>query len=539
MLKLVIHVDGSRQVFETDAQVISLGRAPENTIQVSDPKASRNHCRLEATAGGWKVVDLESSNGTAVNGEAVNMRLLKRGDRITIGAFAMEFDPMPAPEAGGTPAIVTAPTAQPATTPGSHARLPRVAPQHQRVAAESVRREQADAASFIKVAVLAALLLVGGVFGVNHFFGNSKAGEQRAALVNAQQLESRGDLELAAKALENLMSGPIDSSVHRDAKKALESIRGKIAAKDEQARKAREAQVAADALRARTGEFQKAYDETLAIADRSVALEKYGEALSIWKQFQQDNPDSPVAAKVEDRIREVHRDAALAWEAVQTRANRMTGLEEYAQAAAFLSSSVEKFAGTRFYYDAQDKLAAVNRLAGVNAAYAGGSARLSAKTQDSLLTINDLVKARRYAEALRSFDSLVSAMPADERGALSSQRDDIAAQAALFGRLIDAVNTGHFVRNPIDLGNGNRAILEKATEEMLEIALKDEEGKGGTASRKWHSIDAATMVGYFEALELSIDDRLALATFCYANGLAETGAGLLNIVVKRSFPRWS
>ena len=48
---------------------------------------------------------------------------------------------------------------------------------------------------------LAAALLVGAVFAVNHFFGGGKDSAQRVALQQAQQQLTKGDLDAAEKAL--------------------------------------------------------------------------------------------------------------------------------------------------------------------------------------------------------------------------------------------------------------------------------------------------------------------------------------------------
>ena len=63
------------------------GREPgAGGIVVDDARASRRHCKLESDGAQWRLTDLESSNGTRVNGVPVNVAWLADGDRIEIGA---------------------------------------------------------------------------------------------------------------------------------------------------------------------------------------------------------------------------------------------------------------------------------------------------------------------------------------------------------------------------------------------------------------------------------------------------------------------
>jgi adenylate cyclase len=81
----------------------TLGRHPDNTIQILDRIVSKNHCHIDAGAdGGFVLKDLGSLNGTFVNGDRVNgERALKSGDEISLGSTKLVFDP-PASAAGTT-----------------------------------------------------------------------------------------------------------------------------------------------------------------------------------------------------------------------------------------------------------------------------------------------------------------------------------------------------------------------------------------------------------------------------------------------------
>jgi len=68
-----------------------LGRSPYCSIVVSNALASRQHCAVRLTSDGLVVLDLNSRNGTLVNGRRLEgERLLRHGDVIRIGSDAIE-----------------------------------------------------------------------------------------------------------------------------------------------------------------------------------------------------------------------------------------------------------------------------------------------------------------------------------------------------------------------------------------------------------------------------------------------------------------
>jgi len=67
----------------------TVGRAPRADFVVDVPLVSRLHCRLTLQTDGLLVEDLESTNGTFVNGERVTRLLLRSGDALRVGR--MEF----------------------------------------------------------------------------------------------------------------------------------------------------------------------------------------------------------------------------------------------------------------------------------------------------------------------------------------------------------------------------------------------------------------------------------------------------------------
>ncbi len=71
----------------------TLGRAPENAIAISDGSVSSRHARILRTPEGFVIEDLQSRNGTYVNGEQVIApRQLADGDLIRLGKIIMTFN---------------------------------------------------------------------------------------------------------------------------------------------------------------------------------------------------------------------------------------------------------------------------------------------------------------------------------------------------------------------------------------------------------------------------------------------------------------
>ncbi len=79
-------ISGPRQgeIFPISEEESMIGR-DSDWLLLSDPSASRRHCAIKPDEEGFKLQDLESRNGTFVNGVPIKEKLLQHGDRIEIG----------------------------------------------------------------------------------------------------------------------------------------------------------------------------------------------------------------------------------------------------------------------------------------------------------------------------------------------------------------------------------------------------------------------------------------------------------------------
>jgi signal transduction histidine kinase len=77
--------------FELEGQAIGLGRDSSNAVQVHDTEVSRQHAEIRPADGGYVIADLESSNGTFVNGQRIQEHRLASGDQVQVGGTLMLF----------------------------------------------------------------------------------------------------------------------------------------------------------------------------------------------------------------------------------------------------------------------------------------------------------------------------------------------------------------------------------------------------------------------------------------------------------------
>jgi Protein of unknown function (DUF3662)/FHA domain len=71
---------------------ISIGRRPESNIVLADPNVSRNHAEIRPHGDSFLAIDLGSTNGTKVNGQRIDQRILQDGDKLTFGNTHMYFE---------------------------------------------------------------------------------------------------------------------------------------------------------------------------------------------------------------------------------------------------------------------------------------------------------------------------------------------------------------------------------------------------------------------------------------------------------------
>ncbi|HVR82854.1 MAG TPA: adenylate/guanylate cyclase domain-containing protein [Planctomycetota bacterium] len=121
MPKLIVKQGGQSRDVLLNKETISIGRTPENDIELKDSLISRKHTSVVRKGDRWVVYDLGSSNGTYVNRERIEMKPLDHGDVIRVGESELHFvdDPLASRTAPAKPAGTFREDRKPTEIPGS------------------------------------------------------------------------------------------------------------------------------------------------------------------------------------------------------------------------------------------------------------------------------------------------------------------------------------------------------------------------------------------------------------------------------------
>ena len=90
MLRVLDGADRGR-IYQNLAPPITIGREEGNTIQLNDERISRYHIKIQEDHNRLVLTDLESTNGTKVNGEDAQLKILRYGDIISLGRSVLLF----------------------------------------------------------------------------------------------------------------------------------------------------------------------------------------------------------------------------------------------------------------------------------------------------------------------------------------------------------------------------------------------------------------------------------------------------------------
>jgi hypothetical protein len=85
----IIWSDGSRQEYALRQARTTIGRDADNSLQVGDAMVSGHHAEILASATGFSIRDLGSSNGTLVNGKRITQSPLYAGDKVQLGSTTL------------------------------------------------------------------------------------------------------------------------------------------------------------------------------------------------------------------------------------------------------------------------------------------------------------------------------------------------------------------------------------------------------------------------------------------------------------------
>jgi len=93
MAKLVILSEGmTGRSHELKVDKTTIGRVEDNTFQIAEPSVSSHHCEVLMRGNEVLVRDLNSTNGTFINGEKVTEKPLKPGQTLRLGQIEMRLE---------------------------------------------------------------------------------------------------------------------------------------------------------------------------------------------------------------------------------------------------------------------------------------------------------------------------------------------------------------------------------------------------------------------------------------------------------------
>lgn len=79
------------RVFRDLSTPVTIGREEGNSLRLNDERVSRFHAKVQVDKEDYILTDLESTNGTRVNGTIVQIRRLRYGDRVSVGRSLLLF----------------------------------------------------------------------------------------------------------------------------------------------------------------------------------------------------------------------------------------------------------------------------------------------------------------------------------------------------------------------------------------------------------------------------------------------------------------
>ena len=86
-------LDGANrgEVYDSITVPVTIGREEGNTIQLNDERISRFHLKIQQDHDDLVLTDLQSTNGSRVNNEEVQLKILRKGDMISIGRSTLIY----------------------------------------------------------------------------------------------------------------------------------------------------------------------------------------------------------------------------------------------------------------------------------------------------------------------------------------------------------------------------------------------------------------------------------------------------------------
>ena len=288
---LVLIAGAPQRSYPLHTEETVLGRAPGNPIPIHHPLVSSRHLKIVRRGEVFAAVDLESENGTRVNGVKVTSRELKQGDQIQVGGFTFYFaldGVIPAPDSIKIIQPAQTPSTPPPPPPSASASSPaaKTPPAPAKAAASSSRPRLLLIAGGLGVALflLVVVILVRSPDQstereFQEVFQADLNAEEKARieeyLTRAKEYEAAGNLSLALEQYQKVLV--LDETHHQaqaETARLEEAAAAEAQTRAERERLDRErsAQVASFVERATALQHEAKFDQARAVLEEAKAL---------------------------------------------------------------------------------------------------------------------------------------------------------------------------------------------------------------------------------------------------------------------------
>lgn len=566
---------------------ITIGRSPENMIQLMEIRASRIHCQIERIPGGFfKLVDLESTNGTCVNGKKVNIAILNEGDIIEIGSVKIRFgEAVPRQISPHVPQpVATAPPVSPPVhaSPGpsrpKSESMPIIPVQgSEQEIVESWRKRELVKKLITAAAIFAGILVL---FAVGKkYYAEYAAQKQAQRLMDEIEVAMKdGKAEECIALCEELLKKYPHSRHVAQARSYLSRLTRQAEREKQAARKllvleklAQEMKDQPQRLIEEYTKFMAEFAETSAVESARIkvaALEEaitreaeaklaecckeieaalaagnFGLATSLLGKFILAYEGMPVALKAEEMRGVIYTAADASFETLSTQAKELLIKERYEAAKQLYQDALSRFEGTLYYFKIQSKLRGIDALAS-----GGQELILSAKVRavrDECLKLaikaDELARNQRYHKAYEIYRSIIDErLSAPELAEVKKEFElrslDIKAQAELFENLLACINSSSLSTRHYGLGGGITGTIRKATTECLEVSFNNDTG---LVRIQWFNIPPKNIYELHKRCKLNTDQIYVLGVYCFNNNLLTEGSRIFNELVKADKARKS
>ncbi len=501
MPTLVLVADGKETRYELAGRPVVVGRSVECDVQVSEERASRRHFQVEPTERGWVLRDLDSSNGTALNGYGISQALLTPGDVVELGGVEFRFEgdgaapaakapraPRKRPSAGPAwaAALVLA-LAAAATTDEMAVGAARDRDREIRKASDDADHEEFRVASRQADPAEAERALDAWLAAHPAAPDATEARARLAAVRGGRTVreEAGRDWEALQAAAPGLAPAErrwrMESLVRRwsSSPAALAEIRRRAAASPAAAPAQEDSRVL----------FQRRKRE----ADAALSDGNFGVALALWSAHAASlSADDPVMADVREEYRRVERGSAVRGAEVVGKENELRGLGRADEALKVLREALPPLEGTGGGRRVAARLGSGGGLSGIRAPEKGAASDAGGY-------------ARQRALYLRAREAEQFVALKDYRGA-AGQYGEVAAAAAEFPGIGEEMRA-------------RAGWLGRVADLLDAVRAAPGSWKGKPWPESWETVPAADLVGPLQKAVKRPEDRLALASFAWDQGL--------------------